>query len=86
MNELPPHRPCDYKFKLKQNAKLHYGPIYKLTKKESITLKKYIKEYENKNLLENPNSLPLLLFSLFPRKTQIIFLVLMDYLPKLFLI
>ena len=69
-NKLPPHRPYDCEIILKPNAKLHYGPIYPLTEKESLALKKYIKENEDKkNLLEIPNLHLLLLFSLFLKKT-----------------
>ena len=55
-NELPPHRPYDCEIKLKQNAKLHYGPIYPLTEKESLVLKKYIKENENKKFIRKSKS------------------------------
>ena len=43
-NELPPHRPYDCEIKLKQNAKLHYDPIYPLTEKESHALKNILKK------------------------------------------
>ena len=55
-NELPTHRPYDCEIKLKQNEKLHYGPIYPLTEKESHTLKKYIKENEDKKFIRKSKS------------------------------
>ena len=55
-NELPPHRPYDCEIKLKPNAKLHYGPIYPLTEQESLALKKYIKENEEKKFIRKSKS------------------------------
>ncbi len=54
--ELPPHRPYDCEIKLKPNAKLHYGPIYPLTEKESVALKKYIDENSTKGFIRKSKS------------------------------
>lgn len=45
-NDLPLHIPWDCKIKLKPDAKLLYGPIYPLTEKKDIALKKYVKELQ----------------------------------------
>ena len=55
-NELPPHRPYDCEIKLKPNAKPHYGAIYPLTEKETLALKKYIKEARAKGFIRNSKS------------------------------
>jgi hypothetical protein len=40
----PPHRPYNLAIDLKEGAKLHHSPLYSMTKLESQTLKKWIKE------------------------------------------
>ena len=55
-NQLPPHRSYDCEINIKPNCNLYYGPIYPLTEKETIALKKYIDEMLAKGFIRKSKS------------------------------
>ena len=55
-NKLPPHRPYDCEINIKPDSNLYYGPIYPLTNKELIALKKYIDEMLSKGFIRKSKS------------------------------
>jgi len=55
VNMLPPHRQHDCEINLKPNTNLYYRPIYPLTEKELVALKKYIDEMVAKGFIRKSN-------------------------------